>query len=300
MERNPQYLIAKYPDLTGSSPVDAAVKKSTAGGEKGPNTKEERVERYLARLESIAKKDTAHASARHGELFANTPQEENVESTKTHPERSAQYLKDLILKDYVLDTLDDATVEAVALGLYKSEKQLAIEQGRSADVERLEQTRSDDITTLYKNAVIEKAAIQKKTLTEWLDYLHKNDAGYPMWFQYMVVRELKKMGTLDKEHVTYSRRTSKTVAPFPELNEEALGWAYSRIVTDVPTDLYVPRSEEVALQRDTLVKAIDKKILSPCMPLLKSKQRVKSTKSQSRENGESIKKEAIHLYWKTI
>lgn len=259
MERNPQYLIEKYPDLAGSRPVDAAVNKSIATGEKGPNTKEDRVGRYLARLEAIAKNDTAHTPTGHGELFADAPQEESVEPTKVHPERSAQYLKDLILKDYVLDTLDDATVEAVALGLYKSEKQLAVEQGRSADVEHLEQTRPNDILPLYKNAVIEKAAIQKKTLTEWLDYLHQNDAGYPMWFQYMVVRELKKMGALDKEHLTYSRRTSKTVAPFPELNSEALGWAYSRIRDDVPADLYVPRSEEAALRRDALVKAIDKK-----------------------------------------
>ena len=184
MERNPRYLIEKYPDLAGSQPVEKAVRRRVEQGKKGPTTKEDRVDAYLARLEKIAKRKSSEDRGDHAFTEA-TPQ------TKELPERDARYLKDMILEAYVLDTSDDATVEAIARKLYASEKQIAIEQGRGKEVEQLERTR--DVVDRYKALIQEKADIQKKTLLEWLNYLEQNDAMYPMRFQYLVVRELGKM-----------------------------------------------------------------------------------------------------------
>ncbi len=53
MENPEKFLPEKYPDLPGSKPVERAVQKKLRGGEKGPQTKEERVEAYLDCVEDI-------------------------------------------------------------------------------------------------------------------------------------------------------------------------------------------------------------------------------------------------------
>lgn len=270
MERNSQYLVEKYPDLAGSKPVEAAVTKSIASGEKGPNTRVDRVERYLARLEAITKKKDGQTPAERGALFAYDRTEEvdetpdhTAQQHAQHPERTAEYLKDRILKEYCLDTTDKVTVEAVIRSLYESEKQTARDNGHGAQVRQLETLRPQDIYTKYHDLVLKKAKKQQESLSDWLDYLNQNQAFYPMWFQYFVVRELKKMGNIDTDHFTYTRRSKNTAVPFPDLDPEALAWVFKRITNkdgeSIPSDWYVPRDETVATHRDVLVRALDKK-----------------------------------------
>ena len=191
------FLIRKYPDLPGSIPVEAAVKKARS---KGTRVRDniERTEAYLDRIEQI-----------------------------TEDERGYDKLKHLVLKRFTLDTADPKSMQRIAESLYESEKRIAIEQGRGAEIERLGSR--DEIVERYLPLIREKADIQRKTLAVWLDYLQENDAKQPTWFRYFVVRSMGKMGVLDKEHATYSKRTGTTVAPFPELNSEALGWVYKRL-----------------------------------------------------------------------
>lgn len=196
------FLGEKYPDLPGSDPVERAVRKKIEHGEKGPSTKEGRVDAYLQRIEEVVSKGNTVSDERGWEL-----------------------LKNKILNEFSIDIQDPDTLAKIAHGLYESEKKLAVDQGRGADVARLEQDfeREGGAVGRYKGLVKEKRQIQRSTLESWLDYLRQNDAQYPTWFQYFVVRGLEKMGTLDKEKAEYSKRTSHTVAPFPELNSEALG-----------------------------------------------------------------------------
>lgn len=98
-ESKSAYLIEKYPDLVGSEPVEKAVKRRIASGEGGAKTKTERVDTYLARLEKITQ---------------NKGQTKSPETTEGLPERDAQYFKNLILDEYVLDTSDEATVATLA------------------------------------------------------------------------------------------------------------------------------------------------------------------------------------------
>lgn len=200
----PDFLDKKYPDMPGSKPVERAVVRSRRDSERqfAPHTRDERIQAYLDRLDTIVK-----------------------------DERGWELLKHKIIKEFSIDTDDHDTIEKIANGLYESEKRLAREQGRGADVERLEQ--QENTLEQYKGLVAEKHDIQERTLGSWLEYLHQNDAGYPTWFRYFVVRNLQKMGTLDKEKGEYSKRTALTVAPFPELNSEALGFVYRMLTTGI-------------------------------------------------------------------
>lgn len=198
-----EFLAEKYGDLPGSHEVDRASSKAKSEGQK-ISSREERVGAYMERLERITESED-----------------------KQGKRRGLELLSQKILREFTISTEDEETLNALARGLYKSEKKLAIEQGRGADIEKLES--QEDVIERYKPLIIEKAEQQRKTLQSWLDYLSENDAKQPMWFRYFVVRNLSKMGTLDKDKMTYSKRTPKTIAPFPELNSEALGWVYKRL-----------------------------------------------------------------------
>lgn len=85
----------------------------------------------------------------------------------------------------------------------------------------------------YKEAIVEKAEIQKKTIQSWIDYLKSEDANYPLWFKYFVFRSLKQMGSFERDDVTYGKRSETTIAPFPELNSEALGFVRKAITDEL-------------------------------------------------------------------
>ncbi len=217
------FLQKKYPDLPGSKPVESAVKKARASGKK-IHDNPERVGAYMERLEKI-----------------------------TENERGFSKLKHMVLNRFAIDARDEDTLNKIAEGLYESEKRIAIEQGRGADIERLES--EHDVIRRYKPLILEKAEIQRKTLSSWLDYLQENDAKQPAWFRYFVVRSLEKMGTLDKEKITYSKRTPSTIAPFPELNSEALGWVYKRL--DEGIDPEDAKDEEKRKRLEALIQSKD-------------------------------------------
>ena len=232
-----KFLEKKYPDLPGSKPVERAVQKEKRDPERAfaPHARNERVEAYLDRLDYIVR-----------------------------DERGWRRLKHKLVKEFAIDTGDEDTLMKVAHGLYESEKRLAIEQGRGGDVERLE--RDSDVMAKYRDAIFEKRDIQERTLSAWLDYLKKNDAEYPTWFRYFVVRNLEKMGTLNKEKGEYSKRTDYTIAPFPELNSEALGFVYRMLTTGIGHQEYVPderdseeERREKTKKRTTLTTLIEKR-----------------------------------------
>ena len=71
-----------------------------------------------------------------------------------------------------------------------------------------------------KRVIIED---QKKTLSIWIDYLTSEDAAsYPWWTKYWAFQGMLKIGAYDSKNNTYGKRDNKTVAPFVELNREAL------------------------------------------------------------------------------
>ena len=71
-------------------------------------------------------------------------------------------------------------------------------------------------------------ADQESTLDLWFDYLTSSDALYPMWTKYWAMKSVLTLGRYDKERKQFAKRDHATVAPFPDLNREALAY-----VTDI-------------------------------------------------------------------
>jgi len=226
MKKN--FLEQKYPDLPGSKPVIRAVEQAKKSPERefAPHSRDERIQAYLDRMDKIVE-----------------------------DERGWELFKNKIIKDLAIDTKDENTLAKIATGLYESEKRIAIEQGRGNEIMQLEG--NDELVKGYENLAKEKRDIQVKSLNTWLDYLKQNDAEYPTWFRYFVVRNLSKMGTLDKEKGEYSKRTGYTIAPFPEINSEALGFVYRMLTTGIGSQEFTePEQKE---KRNELQKTIEKK-----------------------------------------
>ena len=159
----------------------------------------------------------------------------------------AQMIEESITKDYVLDTSNEELVQSLARDLYESEKKIAIQQGRGGDIQQLN---DEEILERYRENILEKAKIQKESLQSWITYL-KDGEDYPMWFKYFVIRSLKGMGQFNRDTTSYSTRTEKTIAPFPEMNAEALAFVKKSIDHQLEIEsMELPKEVEESIQRD--------------------------------------------------
>ena len=191
---NSKFLGEKYNTLHTSKEVNRAV----ATSEKDvPQKKESQINAYLERLENVLGKEPEGKGYLTGE----------------------ERLEAILMKDFVLDINNQDLLVDLSYALYESERKIATERGHGF----LEISENELLNT-YEDTIIEKYETQKKTLSSWLNYLKQNDAGYPIWFRYFVVRSLKNMGQFSRDEIRYSNRTSDTVAPFPEFNAESLGF----------------------------------------------------------------------------
>lgn len=78
----------------------------------------------------------------------------------------------------------------------------------------------DDLKMELADTAVED---QRRSLDAWIDYLASEDAKYPDSLKYWTLRSVLKMGRFDKEKGRFTNREGKgSVAPFPELNREAL------------------------------------------------------------------------------
>ncbi len=196
-------------NLHSSHETDRAVEHARGiEGKTVQETKEGRVETYLERIERLMDNPKA-----------------------------ARRLERMLGKDYVLDTTDEERMMKLAKDLDESEKEIAIQRGQGGDPERLDDS-DIEILAKYRESIEEKQQIQKETLASWLTYLKANDADYPIWFRYYIIRSLKSIGQFDRgkkvdEQTTaspsYASRTDTTIAPFPEMNAEALGFVYKAL-----------------------------------------------------------------------
>ncbi len=207
MEKPPQnnFLAEKYNDLNTSKEVERAISEKEKV-EKVPQKKDARIGAYMERLEKVIYRDPEGK----GDL--------------TGGER----LESMIMKDFVLDIKDEVVLAKLARSLYESEKKIAIERGQTNQVQELE-AKDSELLEKYKKSIIEKHEIQKETLNSWFNYFNANDAEYPVWFRYFVFRSLKTMGQFNRDNAIYAKRTQDTIAPFPEMNAEALAFVYTAI-----------------------------------------------------------------------
>lgn len=164
----------------------------------------------------------------------------------------ADLLENMIMKDFVLDMHDKELVMKLAKDLYESEKRIAIQRGHGAAVENMKLS-DTEILEKYKNAIKEKYEIQKQTLSSWLNYLRTSN-DYPMWFKYYTVRGLKEMGQFNRDEKDYASRTIDTIAPFPELNSESLGFVRKSLELQMNIDaVTIPQDVENDILKNTIL-----------------------------------------------
>jgi len=97
----------------------------------------------------------------------------------------------------------------------------------------------------HKRVIIED---QKKSLDNWINYLTSEDARfYPWWAKYWAFQGMLKIGAYDNENGIYGKRDETTVAPFIELNQEALAKAIDLVIKEV-------KDEDIESELSNLVK----------------------------------------------
>lgn len=133
--------------------------------------------------------------------------------------RVAERIKDYYHKEYVISE------EEIPESYFKNQARLAREQGHG-DIEITAQQRKELSEVIISD--------QNSTLDKWLDYLTLPDADvYPMWAKYWAFTSMTKLSTYDKEKHVFSKRNKETVAPFPDLNREALAYVIDAVIKKV-------------------------------------------------------------------
>ena len=75
---------------------------------------------------------------------------------------------------------------------------------------------------------------QKKSLDKWIDYLSSEDTRfYPTWAKYWAFQGMLNIGAYDNKNDVYKKRDKSTVAPFVDLNQEALAKVIDMVVQSV-------------------------------------------------------------------
>ncbi|MFZ3231471.1 MAG: hypothetical protein WA160_14790 [Pseudobdellovibrio sp.] len=93
---------------------------------------------------------------------------------------------------------------------------------------------------------------QRKTLQHWINYLVSKDTSmYPIWLKYWMFTGMTKLSKYNTTAGTFNNRDKGTVAPFPELNREALS---------LTVDLVLKKMQKKSLEDvsdPTLVKLLE-------------------------------------------
>ena len=130
--------------------------------------------------------------------------------------RTAEKIRNYYHKEHVIKAED------VPESYFKTQQRLAREQGHG-DVEISDKQRQELIEVVV--------ADQESTLDNWIDYFMSEDSDpYPMWAKYWAFNGMLKLSTFDKKKHVFRKRRKGTVAPFVDLNREALAYVVDAII----------------------------------------------------------------------
>lgn len=108
---------------------------------------------------------------------------------------------------------------------FEFRKRVARERGHG-NIELTPEMRREIVDTII--------ADQKRSLDTWISYMLSPDTFmYPMWVKYWMVTGVAKLSRFNAQDGTFGHRSKETVAPFPELNREALAYVVDAIVKHV-------------------------------------------------------------------
>jgi hypothetical protein len=184
---NPNFLHQKYKDFNKSPEVDAAAKRKDIP----LSDADARIQSYLDRLDAVI-----------------NPLELEDHSNFDRKKRNLALLKkDSLYEQFIIKP------EEIPEAYFKSIKKRRRREG-CGDIKISEDYRRE----LEENVIND----QKRSLDNWVDYLASDDAKYPDWLKYFAFRSILRMGIYDKQKKSFGERTGGVVAPFPDLNREAL------------------------------------------------------------------------------
>ena len=190
-ETSTQLLKNKY-DFHKAPEVEAAAQRTRARtGEKVPQDPLFRIQNYLTRFHEITDR-TDLIDREHG-LDAG---------------------KHLLHRKFVIKPGE------IPESYFDNQRRLAREQGHGD----IEITR--DMREQLTEVII---ADQESSLDKWVDYLSSPDAPYSDGLKYYTLRSVLSIGAYDKEKHAFPSRAKGTVAPFPDLNREALAYVLDAI-----------------------------------------------------------------------
>jgi hypothetical protein len=186
-----QFLHQRNPSLHKSREVEGVVSYLQGNGEKIPNEPGKKIEKYLGFL--------AHTSYVNDGLL-----------TGEQGSKQRQIEGLIIQSDEVPESYFDL------------QRRIYREQGMG-DFAINEPTRRELIATIQ--------ADQRHSLEMWANYLTdaSNQTTYPLWFRKYAWDGMKKLGRFDKEKGVFTKRSNHTVAPYADLNAEALTYVYDTI-----------------------------------------------------------------------
>ncbi|HOX96724.1 MAG TPA: hypothetical protein PLI45_05115, partial [Candidatus Woesebacteria bacterium] len=128
-------------------------------------------------------------------------------------------IKDYYHKQYVIKP------ENVPDSYFDTQRRLYRERGYG-QLEITEDIKRQNIDILVRD--------QEASFDRWIDYLTCPDADvYPFWAKYWAFDGVSKLSSFDKEQNKFKKRDEKTVAMFPDLNQEALAKAVDLVVKKV-------------------------------------------------------------------
>jgi len=131
-----------------------------------------------------------------------------AEKAESRP-RVLDQIKTMLQNQHVIKSED------VPQGYYDLQVKLARERGHG-DITLTNEQRKQ----LADNIIVD----QKKSLDSWTEYLVSKDTSmYPMWLKYWIFTGMTKLSKYDTQTGKFGNRDKGTVAPFVELNREALG-----------------------------------------------------------------------------
>ncbi len=190
----PKFLEQKY-YLHNSDEVKSAKKRSEVrDGEEIRQNPDELIQNYLDRFKEI--------------------------TDRTDPEkrqRGIEALKKVLHDKFIVKP------EEIPESYWESQKRIIRERGQGAD---LEQADWNELKRQNTEAII---ADQNSSLDNWIDYLTSPDATYPDWLKYFAFRSITTMGGFDKERYVFSKRSTGTTKPFPDINREALAYVLDAV-----------------------------------------------------------------------
>ncbi|MBT7007198.1 hypothetical protein HN958_01695 [Candidatus Falkowbacteria bacterium] len=211
MNEGEQFLKKIYSNLHTESAVEGEQKRRRRAGEKTSQKPVEKIRDFMDVLEKI-----------HGH----------------HDDPAVlERIKKSYHKKYVIKE------ENVPESYWDSQRRIIINEGRGADFEKDENGKIDIPDDIKDQQIEVIQQDQRTTLDTWVTYLSSEDALYPMWAKYWAFQSMLKMSVYDKKKKAFSKRKKDTVAPFSDLNQEALDFVlrsiekkYKNQIVKLPVD----------------------------------------------------------------